>query len=177
MILEQLNKTNQLSKSYESILKTYKKANKKYKQSILKKYGVTNIERIKSILENENSSKYVTKTELASLILNHPYTTINLSFFKKSKEKDIYDEILKTYNNSTPTEFSKKIKETVKKAFNGTERIVNGKHENKKDKFGRLFMVDLDQENINTNSDSRMILVTLENLNWASFKGTKYIVK
>ena len=179
MQLEELKTENRLTKSIDNIIQSYKKANKLRKTQILKKYGVSSIDKLTSLLDTSKKDKKVTMTELASLLLNSQNTSIQLSFQKQIKEKDVYNELMKLYfDTHLVATFENKLKESLHKLINGVERIATISHNSKKDKFGRLYAtettVERDEE---ANSDNRMILISLNHLNWALINGIKYTVK
>lgn len=162
----------------EKVIAGFKKANKLRKTQILKKYGVSSIEKLSNLLDTSKKDKKVTMTELASLVLNATETTMEISFQKQVKEKDVFDEIMLSYQNSTPKNFESELKQAIKHALNGKERIAIGTHGNKLDRFGRLYFTETTVErNEESNSDNRMILISLNHLNWALINGVKYTVK
>lgn len=162
----------------EKVIAGFKKANKLRKTQILKKYGVNSIEKLSNLLDTSKKDKKVTMTELASLVLNATETTMEISFQKQISDLDIYNEVMNFYNNSTPVDFSKNLKEVIKKSSKGQERIATISHNSKTDKFGRLYATELTVEkDLEANSDNRMILISLNHLNWALINGVKYTVK
>lgn len=162
----------------EKVIAGFKKANKLRKTQILKKYGVSSIEKLSNLLDTSKKDKKVTMTELASLVLNNPNVTIEVSFQKMLKEKEIYEKISEFYITTTQANYKKELTKLSKDIYNGVERIATGVHHNKDDKFGRLYFTETTVEKDETlNSDNRMILISLNHVNWALINGVKYTVK
>jgi hypothetical protein len=157
---------------------SYNKANKERRIKILKKYGATSLENLKKIVFPETKEVKCTKSELSGVLLNHPNVTLTVSFQKQVKVSDVYKEIMFSYNNSTPLTFSKSLVESLNKVLNGQERIATGFTTLKKDLSGRIYFtettVELDKK---SNSDNRMILISLNNLNWVKIDDTTYKLK
>lgn len=165
------------TRTKEQVLQAYKKGNKTYRASILKKYGVSNIDRLSTLLDSKSDTN-VSKTELASLLLEKTEQTIIVSFQKQLKVDDVYNSIMNSYHSSTPTTFSYNLKNSLSQAINGVERVVEGFHTGKLDKFGRLYMTETSVErDLSRTSDNRTVLVTLTNLNYIIVNGVKYTKK
>lgn len=168
----------QTQKTPEEIRKQYVKSNKEAKTKLLKKYGIKSIDRILTVLPNKTGTMEVTKAELSRVLLNHPHVKLKVSFQKQVKYRDVFDEIFEAYKNSTPLNFENQLKKSLKNTIEGVETTRNGYHSGKLDSCNRLFFVDIDQkQQINQKSDSRMILISLTNLNWIKIDNCKYILK
>ncbi len=167
-------------KTPEQIVKAYKKGNQEYKKSLLKKYGIKDISRINEVLAPKAKEVICTKAELSKILLNHPVVNLTVSFQKPAKEKDVFNELL-TLHRFPPPEiggYETNLRIIVKEAINGIERVVEGSHNNRFDYNGRLFMTDkLQKQKPDQMSDSRMILVTLSNINWIEIGNKLYKLK
>jgi len=169
--------TNQ-QESPETIKKRYKKANSEYKKVILKKYGISDINRIDDILAPKSKEVKMTKTELSNVLMNHPAYKVKVSFQKQVKLQDIFNSVMNSYHSSTPIIFEKNLKHSLKIVLEGQERICEGKHNCKTDSFGRLYFTDdLTFWDKTKSYDTRMILISLNHLNWVEVNGVKYILK
>jgi hypothetical protein len=152
--------------------KKYIKSNKEARVKLLRKYGVTSLERLMALETTTKPIVKLTLAELSQKLLNTPNKEITISFQKKFTQEEIQHILMWGTMNS------EKIENVSKKIYTGAERIVKGKHTSKLDYFGRLWFTDLEQEqNPKHKSDSRMILVTLFNLNWIVIDGVKYVKK
>lgn len=166
------------AKTTEQIIKTYKKANKNYKAKLLKLYGVKDINRLLEIKTPKSSTIKCSSYELARVLMNHPHTNLKVSFQKQVKEKDVFNEIMLSYNNSTPVTFEKELKKAIKTALNGETREMNGFHNKKLDSVNRLYFTCIDEERDTTKGyDNRMKLISLSHLNWIEVNGTKFMLK
>lgn len=168
----------QTQESFETIKKRYVKANASYKQVILKKYGVKDINMLQETLKPVIKELKGTKMQLSIALLNNSAKTVKVSFQKQVKLEDVYKEVMESYLNSTPLTFSKAITKSLKKALNGVERIATGFHNSKLDGHGRLYFVDTDQILDKSKSyDNRIIMLSLNQLNWIEIGQTKYTLK
>lgn len=151
--------------------KKYIKSNQEARKRLLKKYGATSLQRLLELETIKSSVVKLTLNELVKKLLNTPNKELTLSFQKQYTEKEV-KEICHDYAPFTPMV-------VVAMSFiKGKERIVKCSHKNSIDNFGRLYVTDLEQVKKSTQkSDSRMILVTLFNLNWIIIDETKYILK
>lgn len=124
------------------------------------------------------TTQNITRTEAVELVRNHPFTAMTINYNKQAKEADIVKEIQDAYDNSTPKEFSTKIKAAVKKSANGEERTIVGRHYNTYDGFGRLSFIDMDiAQDASKSYDVRNRLVDPRTINWLILKGVKYVTK
>jgi hypothetical protein len=166
-------KLKTMTKTPEELRKKYIKSNKEARIRLLRKYGVNSLERLLALETTTKPIVKLTLAELSQKLLNTPNKEITISFQKKLNAKEIssalYDSIWThklTYDG---------IGNVISK---GKERIVKGFHKNSTDYFGRLWFTDFEQEkNPKHKSDSRMILVTLFNLNYVIIDGVKYVKK
>lgn len=162
-----------MTKTPEEIRKQYVKANKERRAKILKKYGVTSLERLLALETTTKPIVKLTLAELSQKLLNTPNKQITISFQKKLNAKEISSTLYESIWTHKLTYDGIGI--VISK---GKERIVKGFHKNSTDYFGRLWFTDLEQEkNSKNKSDSRMILVTLFNLNYVIIDKVKYIKK
>jgi hypothetical protein len=120
----------------------------------------------------------VTKTELAELVSSNPRTVMTVNFFKQVKEIDVQKEIQEAYENSSPKEFTTKMKLAVKKGLAGEARTMIGRHYNTKDEFGRIHFTDMSiNKDFSKTYDTRARLFDPRTLNWAIINDVKYTVK
>ena len=120
----------------------------------------------------------VTRTEMAEIMTNNVRVAMTVNFNKQVKPEDIQKEIQEAYENSTPKEFSTKMKTAVKKGLSGEERTMVGRHYGTKDEFGRLHFTDMNVDrDMSKTYDNRARLVDPRTLNWMTVNGIKYMIK
>lgn len=157
----------------------FKKSNKEARARLLKKYGVSSFERLKELATMPKSSEVkLTMTELSKVLLNNTETTLTVSFQKPSKIEHTVERLMKVWELTPPLNIKKALKTFLESDLKGETRVAKGTHNNKMDAFGRLYFtettVELDKSR---NSDNRMILISLNNLNWVEVNKVKYILK
>ena len=111
-------------KTAEEIRQQYIKTNKENRPKLLKKYGIKKIDDITRVVGMTGTVE-CNMTELARVLLNHPALNMKVSFQKQVKEKDVFNEIMLSYNNSTPISFEKELKKAIKIVLNGETREMN----------------------------------------------------
>lgn len=122
--------------------------------------------------------KPVSKTEAAQIFLSHSGTAITVNFNKQVKEADVVSEIMTTYQGSTPKDFEKALKKSIKGALEGTERTMVGRHYGELNELGRVQFIDMEEAKASGKDyDSRLRQVDPRSINWFVSRGTKYIVK
>lgn len=121
----------------------------------------------------------VTRTEMSEIMVKNAFRAITVNFNKQIKEGDIQKEIQEAYENSTPKEFTAKMKAAVKKGLTGEERTMKGYHFGNQDEFGRVHMIDMDIDRDFSKStwDNRQRQVDTRTLNWLIVGDTKYTIK
>ena len=164
-------------KTAEQIRQQYIKTNKENRPKLLKKYGIKKIDDITRVV-GMTGTVGCNMTELARVLLNHPALNMKVSFQKQMKEKDVLFELMQTYRNSAPADVESQFKKTLKTVLNGQERLCEGFHNSKLDSFGRLYFTDnLTFWDKTKSFDTRMILLSLNHLNWVEVNKVKYILK
>lgn len=119
-----------------------------------------------------------TRTELIEKFLLCINVAVTANFFKQVKEVDVVKEIEEAYQNSTPKEFTTKLKKSVKKALNGEERTMILKHFGTKDEFGRVKVWDLEVvKDVSKDYDNRQKVLDPRTLTWFICRGIKYKIK
>lgn len=120
----------------------------------------------------------VTRTELADILLNNPRVALTVNYNKQVKDVDVLKEIVDVHQNTAPKDVEKQFKAAIKKALNGEERTMIGRHYSSKDDFGRVHFIDMNAEHDRSKSyDTRQRLVDPRTLNWVVVNGTKYVAK
>lgn len=129
--------------------------------------------------DNFSKEEAVTRTEMSEILLKNPYRAMTVNFNKQVKEADIQKEIQEAYDNSTPKEFSTKMKSAIKKGMAGEERTMKGYHFGNQDEFGRVHFIDMgiDRDFSKTSYDTRQRLMDTRTLNWMILNDTKYTIK
>lgn len=164
-------------KTAEQIRQQYVKTNKENRPKLLKKYGIKKIDDITRVVGMTGTVE-CNMTELSRVLLRYPDTPIKVSFQKILKEKEIYEKLNDFYFTVLSKDFEKPAKKFAKEVYNGVETTRNGFHNGKLDSFGRLYFVDTDQILDKSKSyDNRMILISLNHLNFVEVNGVKYILK
>lgn len=119
-----------------------------------------------------------TKTELAERFKGCRNIALEVCFHKQVQEKDVVVEITEAYGNSTPKEFETKLKKAVKKALQGEERVLIGKHNGAIDEFGRIHVTDMAIAKDATKAyDVRQRLVDPRTIQWVIVDDVKYSIK
>jgi len=114
----------------------------------------------------------VTRTDASTIFVTNSNVAITVNFNKQVKEKEVTEEIMKAYESSTVKTMEVSVKKAVKKALEGEERTMVGKHSGSVDEFGRIHFIDME---VVTGNNQR--LVDPRTINWLIVKGVKYIVK
>lgn len=160
------------------IIKNYKKSNKEVRKKILKKYGIKSEDRFLQLVNPGTNKVECGKTELAAILSNATNQELTVCFNKSVKPEDVLKEIMEVYKNSTPNTVEKEFKKILNSALKGEVRIATGVHNSKLDYAGRLFLKETTVEkNPNQASDSRMILVNMQEINWLKIGDIEYIRK
>jgi hypothetical protein len=139
---------------------------------------VTNdyIEKCTESAHRFSKTEKLTKTQLAELFFANTRRAMTVCFNKQVKEKDVVDEIKSAFS-STPSQLEKQIKLSIKKALNGEERVMVGRHYGSKDDFGRVHFIDMEIEKPSSGYDKRQRLVDPRTINWVIVNNVKYILK
>ena len=170
--------TTKTQKTPEQILKTYQKANKGYKQHILNKYRLKDVNELHLLNSGKKLEKKVTKTELAEIFLENQGSIITVSFQKPTKIEDTVERLMKAYELTAPINIKSALKKVLELDKEGDERIATGFTNGIRDSFNRIYFTETTVERDKTsNSDNRMILITLSNLNWLEINGIRYTKK
>lgn len=120
----------------------------------------------------------VNKTAAADIFSNNPGVVMTVSYQKQVKADEVEEEIKKAVASTAPKDIDKGIKAAVKKALNGEERTMVGRHYGAQDGFGRYHFIDMEQARDTSKSyDTRQRLVDPRTINWIIVKGTRYNVK
>lgn len=136
------------------------------------------VEKFLTSAHDVEKTEKVSRTEMAEILLSHPRIAITVCYNKQVKEADVVKEIMEAYANTAPKEADKAMKKAVKKALEGEERVMVGRHYGSKDDFGRLHFVDMEQERgTNPTFDGRSRLVDPRTLNWIIANNVKYVIK
>lgn len=119
----------------------------------------------------------VTRTEMADIMVSNARVAMTVNFNKQVKPEDIQKEIQEAYENSTPKDFSTKMKAAVKKGLSGEERTMRGRHYGNINEFGRLQFIDMEEVRKPGAYDNRLKQVDPRTLNWMIVNDTKYTIK
>lgn len=123
-------------------------------------------------------TKKITKTEVANIFLGNPNIALEVNFNKQIKEADVVKELLEAYQGSTIKTMESAIKGAVKKALNGEERTMRGRHNGHTDEFGRVHFIDMEvTKDTSKEYDIRHRLVDPRTINYLVLNGVKYVVK
>lgn len=124
-----------------------------------------------------DSSKTVSKTEAAVIFLSSAGVAMTVNFNKQVKEADVVKEIMEAYEGSTPKAMLTAVNKAVKKALQGVERTMIGRHYGEPNEFGRVNFIDMEQEKTAGDYDKRLRQVDPRTINWFIVRGVKYTVK
>ncbi len=125
-----------------------------------------------------DKTENVNKTQAAEIFLANPGTVMTVVFNKQVKEADVLKEILEAHQNSAPKDIEKAFKATIKKAIQGEERTIIGRHNGSTDEFGRTHFLDMMIDKEPSKSyDARQRLVDSRTIKSIVVKGVKYTVK
>ncbi len=132
---------------------------------------------LNSAIQYDKEEK-ISKTEAAALFIANPYTAIAANFNKQVKDTDVVKEIMAAYEDSTPKEMEKAVKNAVKRGLQGEERTIVGRHTGSQDEFGRINFTDMEiTKTEGKDYDTRLRLVDPRTLNWFILRDVKYIIK
>lgn len=169
---------DQTQKSPQDIIKAYKKGNREYKKTLLRRYGVKKIEDVSTLLDNSTSVKELTKNELSRVLMNHPLVKMEVSFNKQLTEESVLEGLMYIYQKVALVDVKDSFKKLVKNTINGVETTRTIMHNCKTDSFGRLFATDMNKEQKEgQKSSSKMILIDLGRLNWLKINDVVYKLK
>jgi len=161
-----------------AIINSYSKANKERRKKILSKHGVSSFERLKELVNPKFNKVYVGKTEIACLLSNATNQELTVCFNKSVKPEDVLKEIMEVYKNSTPNTVEKEFKKILNSSLKGEVRTATGHHSGKLNFSGMLWFTETTVEkNPNQASDSRMILVNMQEINWLKIGNIEYVKK
>ena|SRR3990167_11301498 len=122
--------------------------------------------------------KTVTKTEAANIFLSNPNVAMTVNFNKQVKDTEVVKEIMEAYEGSSVKTMESAIKKAVKRALEGEERTMIGRHSSSQDEYGRVHFVDMSvTKDVSKSYDVRQRLVDTRTLNWLVVNGIKYTVK
>lgn len=113
------------------------------------------------------------RTELIQIFESLTNVVVSANFNKKVDEKDVVAELLATHTNTAPKDVEKEFKKAVKRALEGEERTMVGRHYGHKNEFGRINFVDM-EEAIEARRNKQ---VDPRTLNYVIARGVKYEVK
>lgn len=121
----------------------------------------------------------MSRTEVSAIFQTCAAVAVTVNFNKQVKEADVAKEIQEAYENSTPKEFATKMKKSIKKALEGEERTMTGRHYGKMNELGRIQFIDMKTgpRDESKDYDTRMRLVDPRTINWFICRGIKYIAK
>ena len=120
----------------------------------------------------------ISRTELAQKFLSSSGVAMTVNFNKQVKEADVVKEIMEKISNASLKDIEKAVKVGVKKALEGEERVMVGRHFGEINEFGRVSFIDMEQTKAaQTNYDSRLRQVDPRTLNWIIVRGVKYKAK
>ena len=136
---------------------------------------------VESLLVSANQyteTQKITRTELAELLVSNPYVAMTVNFNKQVKEADVFKEILDVHKNTAPVKVEKEFKAAIKKALNGEQRTIVGRHNGHKDEFGRVQFIDMEiAKEASATYDKRQRLVDPRTINWLILRGVRYEAK
>lgn len=124
------------------------------------------------------STEKLSRTELVEKFMSSTGVALTANFNKKVDEKDVLSEIMNVHQNTAPKDVEKAFKSSIKKALEGEQRTMIGRHWGNKDEFGRVHFVDMQiAKDASKSYDVRQRLVDPRTLNWFIARGVKYQVK
>lgn len=123
------------------------------------------------------SQKVINRTEAANLLISNPNVAMTVNFNKQVKESDVLKEVMTQVGSASIKDIEKAVKNGLKKAIQGEERTIVGRHHGEVTDMGRVQFVDMNIEKPKGGFDARMRQVDTRNINWIVLRGTKYTVK
>jgi hypothetical protein len=124
------------------------------------------------------TQKTVTRTEAANIFQSNPLIAMTVNFNTKVKEVDVLKEVMDAVGSASIKNIEGAVKSAIKKAINGEERTIVGRHYGELNEFGRMNFIDMEaQKDTTKNYDTRFRQVDPRTINWLIIKGVKYNVK
>ncbi len=124
-----------------------------------------------------SSTKTINKTEAANLFISNPGVAICVNFNKQVKEADVLKEVMEKVSGASIKDIEKEVKKGIKKALEGEERTMIGRHNGDVDDFGRVKFIDMEIAKGSGGYDARIRQVDPRQINSLTIKGVKYTVK
>lgn len=119
----------------------------------------------------------LSKTEVAQKFLSSSGVAVTVNFNKQVKEADVVKEIMEKVSGAAIKDIEKAVKAGVKKALEGEERTMVGRHFGEINEFGRVNFIDMEQAKGAGAYDARLRQVDPRTINWFICRGVKYVVK
>jgi hypothetical protein len=135
------------------------------------------VESLLTSAEQFSESENITKTDAAAKILSAAGVAMTINFNKQVKEADVTKEVMAAVTGASIKDIEKAVKAGVKKAIQGEERTIVGRHHGDVTDLGRINFIDMKLDRGNSNFDARLRQVDTRTVNWFILRGKKYTVK
>lgn len=149
--------------------------------------GKPYVEKILNSADSFSSEENKTKTELAEIFLKSSRVAMTVAFFKqdKPKSKKSYDSevnaAISKIQSARVTEIEGLLKDLITNPIlnyiPGELRVMKGRHYGEIDDLGRVAFIDMEEQNTNSNFDTRKKLVDPRTIQYIIVNNVKYSLK
>lgn len=130
-----------------------------------------------------NEEQEVNKTTLEEVFRSNPGRIMTVFYYKKPDRNKIIEQIAELYPNKggkllSEADYIKAARQIADDVVRGDGRLIRGRHYNTLGAGGRIYFVDMDEENKpEKDYDTRMRLVDPRTIQWIIVNGIKYILR
>lgn len=145
------------------------------------------VEKILNSADCFSSEENKTKTELAEIFINSPRIAMTVAYFKqdKTKTKKAYiaevDAAVNKIQNAKVSEVEGLLRDLITNPIldytPGELRVMKGRHYGEIDDLGRIAFIDMEEQNTNSNFDTRKKLVDPRTIQYIIVNNVKYLLK
>lgn len=145
------------------------------------------VEKILNSADCFSSEENKTKTELAEIFINSPRIAMTVAFYKQDKVKTKkafnaeVDAAVNKIQNAKVSEVEGLLRDLITNPIldytPGELRVMKGRHYGEIDDLGRIAFIDMEEQNTNSNFDTRKKLVDPRTIQYIIVNNVKYSLK
>lgn len=149
--------------------------------------GKPYVEKILNSADCFSSEENKTKTELAEIFINSPRIAMTVAFYKQDKVKTKkafnaeVDAAVNKIQNAKVSEVEGLLRDLITNPIldytPGELRVMKGRHYGEIDDLGRIAFIDMEEQNTNSNFDTRKKLVDPRTIQYIIVNNVKYSLK